>query len=195
MRYPAGQLAREPAPPYVGEAEFGLWHFSEQPGLSRFRPRAPSASPDAAPLVWAVDTRHAPLFWFPRDCPRGCIWPVSTTTSQDLERFFGQCAAARIHVMESGWLARMQACRLYAYRLPVGTFRPHETGGYWVSNAAVDATDQVIIEDLIGCHAQAGIELRITPSIWPFWRRVVASTVEYSGCRLRNAAPHPDQLG
>jgi hypothetical protein len=80
-------------------------------------------------------------------------------------------------------------------RVRLGTFRPHETGGYWVSNAAVDATDQVIIEDLIGCHAQAGIELRITPSIWPFWRRVVASTVEYSGCRLRNAAPHPDQLG
>jgi len=43
-------------------------------------------------------------------------------------------------------------------------------------------------------HAAAGIELRITPSIWPFWRRVAGSTVEFSGCRLRNAGPHPERL-
>jgi hypothetical protein len=31
------------------------------------------------------------------------------------------------------------------------------------------------------------------PSIWPFWRRVTASTVEFSGSRLRNAADHPER--
>jgi hypothetical protein len=61
-------------------------------------------------------------------------------------------------------------------------------GGYWVSEEAVEAIDQVVIDDLIGRHARARIELRITPSIWPFWRRVANSTVEYSGSRLRNAA-------
>jgi hypothetical protein len=192
--YPAERLAREPAPPYAGEGAFALWHYSEDPALSRFRPRTPSAGGPGGPLVWAVDTRHAPLFWFPRDCPRGCIWPVSTTTDEDRERFFGQGAASRIHVMEAGWLDRMQTCRLYAYRLPAASFRPHETGGYWVSDEAVDATGQIVIGDLIGRHGGAGIELRITPSIWPFWRRVASSTVEFSGCRLRNAAPHPDQL-
>jgi hypothetical protein len=84
MKYPEHLLAREPAPPYHGEGPFALWHFSEDPSLGRFRPRAPAASPAARPLVWAVDTRHAPLFWFPRDCPRGCIWPVSATTPLDL---------------------------------------------------------------------------------------------------------------
>jgi hypothetical protein len=192
--YPAELLAREPAPPYAGEGEFALWHYSEDRALSRFRPRASSAAPAGPPLVWAVDTRHAPLFWFPRDCPRGCIWPVSTTTSEDRERFFGQGSASRIHVMEAGWLDRMQAGRLYAYMLPAASFRPHETGGYWVSDEAVDAIEQVIIGGLIGRHAEAGIELRITPSIWPFWRRVASSTVEFSGCRLRNAAPHPGRL-
>jgi uncharacterized protein DUF6886 len=44
-------------------------------------------------------------------------------------------------------------------------------------------------------HARAGIELRVTPSIWPFWRRVTASTVAFSGSRLHNAAPHPDLSG
>jgi hypothetical protein len=47
----------------------------------------------------------------------------------------------------------------------------------------------------VGRHAAAGIELRITPSIWPFWRRVASSTVKFSGCRLANSAPHPDRFG
>ncbi len=112
--YPEHLLAREPAPPYAGEGAFALWHFSEDPSLGRFRPHAPAASGEAPPLVRAVDTRHAPMFWFPRDCPRGCIWPVPATTREDRERFFGQSAATRIHVMEAGWLRRMQECRLYA---------------------------------------------------------------------------------
>jgi hypothetical protein len=193
--YPEHLLSREPAPPCDGEGPFALWHFSEDRSLGRFRPHAPATNPEARPLVWAVDTRHAPMFWFPRDCPRGCIWPVSATTPEDRERFFGQSAANRVHVTEAGWLGRMRDCRLYAYRLPVAAFRPHEVGGYWVADETVNAIEQVVIGDLLDKHASAGIELRITPSIWPFWRRVTNSTVEFSGSRLRNSAPHPDQFG
>ena len=193
--YPENVLAREAAPPYPGEDAFALWHYSENPDLSQFRPHVPATNPDAPPLVWAVDTRHAPMFWFPRDCPRGCIWPVSQTTPEDRERFFGQSAANRIHVIEADWLGRIHECRLYAYRLPAEAFRPHEVGGYWVCNEQVDAIEQVVVDDLVARHARARIELRVTPSIWPFWRRVTASTVAFSGSRLRNAAPHPDQLG
>jgi hypothetical protein len=32
--------------------------------------------------------------------------------------------------MESGWLPRMQDCRLFAHRLPAEVFRQHEVGGY-----------------------------------------------------------------
>lgn len=192
--YPEHLLAREPAPAYSGEGPFAVWHFSEDPALGRFRPRPPAKNPTEPPRVWAVDTRHAPMFWFPRDCPRGCVWPVSATTPEDRERFFGQSATDRVHVMEAGWLGRMLECRLYAYRLPTEAFRPHEVGGYWVADEPVDAVEQVIVDDLVGRHAGAGIELRITPSIWPFWRRVANSTVEFSGSRLRNSAPHPDRF-
>ena len=78
---------------------------------------------------------------------------------------------------------------------PRGGFRPHEVGGYWVAEQPVDAVGRVVIDDLLGRHAGARIELRVTPSIWPFWRRVTNSTVEFSGSRLRNAAPHPDRFG
>jgi len=193
--YPEHLLAREPAPRYQGEGPFALWHFSEDPSLSRFLPQAPVADPRARPLVWAVDTRHAPTFWFPRDCPRGCIWIASATTPEDCERFFGQSAANRVHVIEAAWIDRMRACRLYAYRLPAEGFQPHEVGGYWVAQQRVDAVERMVIDDLLGKHAAARIELRVTPSIWPFWRRVAGSTVGFSGSRLRNAAPDPDRSG
>jgi hypothetical protein len=67
-------------------------------------------------------------------------------------------------------------------------------GGYWVTSETVESVERVEVGDLLARHAAAGIELRITPSIWPFWRRVAGSTVEFSGSRLRNAAPQPDQL-
>ncbi|HTJ37017.1 MAG TPA: hypothetical protein VL738_27645 [Dactylosporangium sp.] len=189
MDYPAHLLAREAAPAYLGEEPHALWHYSEDPGLGRFRPHTPATNPTAPPLVWAVDTRHAPMFWFPRDCPRGCVWPQADTTPEDRERFFGQSAAPRIHVIESAWLDRMRDCQLYAYRFPAEPFRPHEeVGGYWVCDEEVEATERVPVDDLIGRHAVAGIELRVTPSIWPFWNRVAASTVGFSGSRLRNAA-------
>lgn len=193
--YPEHLLAREPPQPYEGEGPFALWHFSEDPGLGHFRPHTPATNPTAPPLIWAVDTRHAPTFWFPRDCPRGCIWPVSTTTAEDRERFFGQSDAQRIHVIEAGWLESVQACRLYAYRMPAEPFRPHEVGGYWITDEPVDAIEQVVIDDLLAQHTEARIELRITPSLWPFWRRVVHSSVEFSGSRLRNTAPHPQRFG
>jgi hypothetical protein len=182
--YPAHLLAREPAPPYDGEGPFAVWHVSENPSLSRFLPGRSATNAKAPALVWAVDTRHVPMFWFPRDCPRGCIWPVSSTTSEDRERFFGQSATNRVHVMEGGWLPRMQECHLYAYRLPTEAFQPHEVGGYWVASEPVDAIERVELDDLVARHAGAGIELRITPSIRPFWQRVVNSSVEFSGSRL-----------
>jgi hypothetical protein len=56
-----------------------------------------------------------------------------------------------------------------------------------VADEPVEAIERVVIDDLVGRHTAAGIELRVTPSIWPFWRRVVASTVEFSGSRLSNS--------
>jgi hypothetical protein len=45
------------------------------------------------------------------------------------------------------------------------------------------------IEDLIARHAAAGIPLRTEANLWPLWDQVVASSLEYSGIRLRYAQP------
>jgi hypothetical protein len=76
---------------------------------------------------------------------------------------------------------------LYAYRLPPESFTRYErAAGYWVSRSAVEPLDVVALGDLLAKHAAAGIELRIVPALLPLWERVVGSTLEFSGIRLRN---------
>ena len=76
------------------------------PDIGGLRAAHPGDEPGQPALGVGVDTRHPPMFWFPRDCPRGCIWPVSTTTAGDRERFFSHSATTRIHVIEADWLDR-----------------------------------------------------------------------------------------
>lgn len=187
----AGRLD-DSAPPYQDEGNFALWHFSEDPTLGRFAPHTPVTNPAMPPLVWAIDTRHSPTYWFPRDCPRACIWQLATTSERDREVFFSQSDTPRIHVIESTWLERMRACRLYAYRMPSDTFRPDSVTGYWVSNEVVHSIERVDVYDLIDRHVDAAIELRVTPTILPFWEQVVGSTLGYSGCRLQFVGAPPD---
>jgi hypothetical protein len=91
---------RPPAPPYRGEGRHALWHVSEDASIARFEPhRAATARADEA-LVWAVDTRHLPLFWFPRECPRGTFWAGPETSAEDAERFL-LGASERVHAIEA----------------------------------------------------------------------------------------------
>jgi hypothetical protein len=167
-----------------------LWHVSEESGISRFSPRANDAHDSPEPLVWAIDDDHVPAYWFPRECPRGTFWAVATTSDEDVDRFLCGDRARRVHAIEGSWLAHVRAAQLFAYRLPAASFTRYErAAGYWVSSAAVEPLEVVELVDLLGMHADAGIELRIVPSLQPLWSRVAASTLEFSGIRLRNLAP------
>lgn len=182
-------MSRAPAPPYAAEGPHALWHVSDDGTIERFRPHVAPTSVESEALVWAIDTRHLPLYWFPRDCPRATFWPTGGTTTADLDAFCGG-VVRRVHAIEWRWLERVRTARLVAYRLPPEPFTAYEqTGGYWVAREPVVPISVDPLGDLLALHETAAIELRLVPNLWPLWDRVVASSLEFSGVRLRNAAP------
>jgi len=167
----------EPAPPYLGEGPHALWHVSEDPTIERFEPR------DGR--VWAIDTRHLPLYWFPRDCPRATFWADSTTADADVAAFLGGDRRGRVHVVEPEWLDTMRRTNVVAYRLPERTFARWDR--FWISAAAVEPLELVELGDLVERHALAGIRLETECDLGGLWNRIVVSTLDFSGIRLRNA--------
>ena len=167
-----------------------LWHVSENGAIPRFEPRANPDHDSPEPLVWAIDGEHVPAYWFPRDCPRGTFWAVESTRIDDVERFLSGDRSLRVHALQSDWLDRFRAAELVGYRLPPATFEPYgRAAGYWVSREPVEPLGTVPLGDLLARHAEAGIELRVVPNLDALWQQVIATTLEFSGIRLRNLHP------
>jgi hypothetical protein len=167
-------------------------HFSEDPTITRFVPHVARTTREPRAYVWAVDHDQAPSYWFPRNCPRAMAWAVPTTTAGDRARVIGAGCGERVHAIEYRWLDAMRTVRLYAYRLPSGIFTPlGEPQPHAV--VAVRPVEPLgppePVGDLLACHAEAGIQLRVLDNLWAFWDEVIASTVAFSGIRLRNAQP------
>jgi hypothetical protein len=180
---------RDPAPPYVGEGPHALWHVSEDPAIERFEPHVSATAASREPRVWAIDTRHLPFYWFPRECPRGTFWATAGTTDDDAALLAG---SSRVHLIENEWLPALRTTRVVAYRLAEDTFVPDpDVGGYWLSRGPVEVVEVVELGDLVLRHDLSGIELRVVPNLWPTWNRIASSTLEFSGIRLNNALPLP----
>jgi hypothetical protein len=167
-------------------------HFSEDPGIERFVPHVAATASDQTPYVWAVDEQREPDYWFPRQCPRAMAWVEPGTTDDDRRALLGP-GARRVHVIEYGWLTSMQQTRLFAYRFDARDFRPYSSGpsshAFVADHSVVPLGPPDQVPDVLALHEQAGIQLRLVHSIWPWWRAVTESTLGFSGIRLRNAAP------
>jgi hypothetical protein len=169
-------------------------HFSEDPTITVFDPHVAATTVHRTPYVWAVDAGRAPDYWFPRQCPRALVWRTATTTAADAERVLGPGGGDRVHAVEYAWLDRIRAAEVYAYRLPADAFAPI---GEPVPHAHVSTrTVRPLgppepVGDLLALHAEAGIQLRVLPTLHAFWAAVTTSTLGFSGIRLRNARPEP----
>ena len=168
-----------------------LYHFSEDSSIERFVPHVPATNPTHRAAVWAIDREHAPLYWFPRDCPRVAIWPYDDSGLEAFRSRF-TTTARRLHAIESGWLGRMRAATVYRYEFDANGFVPWEAAnGQWVCEHEVRPASVTAVGDLIAAHAEAAIELRVTPSLWPLRDLAVGGEFDFSIVRMHNAQPRP----
>ena len=166
-----------------------LYHFSEDPSIARFVPHVPRTNPDHRRAVWAIDAEHAPLYWFPRDCPRVTVWPLRAADLGTFQQRFAT-ASARLHAIESQWLQRMRDTHLFRYEFdPAGFVQWEEANGQWIAEFDVVPVAMSAVGDLLDAHAAAGIELRIVPSLWPFFDIAVGGEFDFSVVRMHNAQP------
>ncbi len=165
-----------------------LYHYSEDPTIDRFVPHTPVHRPDVPPQVWAIEAWTAPKYCFPRDCPRVCFWPAPTTTTQDYQRFFAYVDARMVAAVEVGWFDRLRTTQLYRYVLPGASFTPvlGEVGTY-VSEVTISPLRVEPVGDLLAALFRARVELRLCHSLVPIGLAIIASTMEFSLIRMRNA--------
>jgi len=139
-----------------------LYHLSDSPDIKRFEPRVPPSTSSGVrePVVWAVG-----------------------------ERLLGG-GAPFVVAIEAAWMPAMRAATLYQYALPPDTFAPLDEGaGYYVSRVGVTPLALTAVRDLLAALLARGVELRVLPSLWPLRERVIASSLQFSIIRMRNAQP------
>src|SRR5215467_9892231 len=162
-----------------------LWHYSEDPTITEFLPHVAPTARQPEAYVWAVDDEQAPAYWFPRQCPRAMAWAGPDTTDADRATVLG--TAWRVHAIEYGWLAAMASATLFRYPFDDRPFRRFEDHAWVATEPVTPAGPAEPVGDLLARHDAAGIELRLVADLRPWWAAVIASTVEFSGIRLRNA--------
>lgn len=169
-----------------------LFHFSDNPAVTRFIPRplrTPVARPQGqawlnGPLVWAIRPSHAFLYHFPRDCPRIVIWATDKSTDADKQHWLGH--DQRVAYVEESWMDRIASASIYRYQLPDAGFRDLEDVGMSVASHTVIPKKIDHLTDLPARLTALGVALRAVPSLQPI-KMVWDSSLHASGIRLRHA--------
>jgi hypothetical protein len=171
-----------------------LFHFSDDPRIERFVPRPVQVPSERGPgrewlngpLVWAIDDWHAPMYFFPRHCPRILVWAKADTTEADRQAWFAASPARMLIHIEWAWLERVMTTPIHRYALPPDTFESLDDAGMWVSRREVEPVAMETLADLPAAMRQAQAELRVMESLTPL-RDIWRTTLHASGIRLRNA--------
>lgn len=169
-----------------------LFHFSHEDDIQRFEPRpvaVPSKRVDGmdwlnGPLVWAIDSDHAFLYLFPRDCPRILVWDGPGSTAEDRAKWLG--GSRIVAFIETGWTEALSGAAIVRYEFATTGFVALEDAGMWVSREPAEVIGHVRIDNLPNALAMAGVAVKAVDSLAPL-RPLWTSSLQVSGIRLRNA--------
>ncbi len=141
-------------------------------------------------MVWAIDREHVHNYLLPRDCPRVTFYARPESSPEDVVRLMSYSSATYIVAIEAQWLPEVLRQHLYCYEFPPDTFTVVDSGaGYYISRVSVTPQSVRPIDDLLGELLKHDVELRVMPSLWKLYDAVIASTLQFSIIRMRNAQP------
>jgi hypothetical protein len=164
-----------------------VFHYSEDGSIKRFTPHVPPSNPSHPPAVWALDAEHAPLYWFPRRCPRISVWAYDGEQQARLSEVFGT-EATRICAAETSWIEGVRTARVYQYRFDATDFAPWASAdGQYISADVLQPDGVDVLDDLLALHAAADVELRFTPRLGRLMDQMLASGLPFSFVRIRDA--------
>lgn len=169
-----------------------LFHVSEEPGIQVFEPRFPKRKDldQRVGLVWAIDEARLPNFLTPRDCPRVAYHTGSQTTECDKKRFFSSSSISHAIVVENQWFHAMKNATLYLYEFDTRDFvLQDDIAGYYVATTTQYPKRRHVLTDLFSELLNRNVEIRITDNLWEIADAVKVSTLNWSLCRMGNAAP------
>lgn len=171
-----------------------LFHVSEEKNIEIFIPRTPTRQDldPAVKLVWAIDEARLPNFLTPRDCPRVTYHAGPQTTPEDRDRFFSSRSCQHCVVIEWDWFERMRNTTLCLYEFdPSGFSLQDEVAGYYVATSTQVPVAKHRVDDLFAALFARNVELRVVDDLWELADRVIASSLNFSLCRMANAKPRP----
>ena len=171
-----------------------LFHVSEEPDIKVFEPRFPTRKDlnQNIGLVWAIDEARLPNFLTPRDCPRVAYHVGYQTTDSDKKRFLSSSGISHAIVVEGKWYHTMKNTVLYLYEFHTEDFVLQDSiAGYYVATTTQYPKKKHVLTDLFGELLKRNVEIRITDNLWDIADDVTTSTLNWSLCRMANAAPRP----
>ena len=155
-------------------------HYSESAGINVFAPHVPATNPDEPAQVWAIEPRYAPLYWFPRDCPRVAVWANGAVETRELEARFGT-TASRVHFARERDEEWIRGTALTEYTFDAAPFEPWpDAEGQWVTTRTVRPTANRQLSDLVAEHTDAGVDLRFVHGLSAVREQVVTSGLPFS---------------
>jgi hypothetical protein len=164
-----------------------LYHYSEDGTIRRFAPHVPPTNPSHPAAVWAIDGDHAPLYWFPRNCPRLSVWARTADQQTRLTDLF-ETEARRLCAAETHWITGVREATVYRYVFDAASFGPwDEADGQYISTDVVYPERVEPVDDLLGLFQEAQIELRFTPRLGALMDKILQSGLPFSFVRIRDA--------
>jgi hypothetical protein len=164
-----------------------LYHFSENPNIKAFFPRAPLAHPEKEARVWAIDDWHSPLYFLPSDCPRATYWPVAATTYEDRKLHWPDDRVRMVIAIEHTWFQRFLEAKIYRYVMPEETFISCQDYGAHVSEHTITPMRVEEVGPLWEAMAEYSVDFRVMPSLRAFSHHLMETTFHWSFIRMRNA--------